>query len=549
MKWGITTIALLFLLTSMGYGQNLDTRTQNQIKAKFSLAKELSDQGSYKEALEKVKEMESLLNGARLPSLLNFKVKTLIVLGKYKEAKDVLYILEGLELSEEIINNIGSYSVKIEKGLERENEIKISKLIEGIKYKTIYFEYAVTQNSPKKIIRLDSKDRITNYTPSAATYINARGLIPIKQYDGLGPFSKEGLAAVYRHTSYYRNKCGYIDETGKEIVPLDNYTSCDDFNSGYANIKTSNPDEEATTLYTFRGFLNSKGEVAMNLGSWEGESVGDGLFRFSYSYSGLLGYCDINKNIIVPPGTYDYFYDFSEGLAWVGRKGGSYSVIDKTGKTVFGSIYLKRVIQEFKYGLTIIETQDGMNAVLDSNGKYVLLLDKDYSLTILSKGFIRVRKKGNNAQNDVGIFKQDGQQLFEIKYKWVWFTPDNHFITTSHQGAKNIYNINGALVSKLEYSDVKTSSQERRAVKFGSKYGYIDMDGNKKIDYIYEEAQYFKEGLASVKKDGKYGVIDLNGNQVIPFIYDNISYFFDGMAFAELDGKKIIIDTKGNEIK
>ena len=58
-----------------------------------------------------------------MASLLDLKVKTLISLGRYQVAKDALFILEGLELSQEIIKNLGEYSEKIENGIEREKII------------------------------------------------------------------------------------------------------------------------------------------------------------------------------------------------------------------------------------------------------------------------------------------------------------------------------------------------------------------------------------------------------------------------------------------
>lgn len=56
-------------------------------------------------------------------------------------------------------------------------------------------------------------------------------------------------------------------------------------------------------------------------------------------------------------------------------------------------------------------------------------------------------------------------------------------------------------------------------------YGYMNTDGNLEINYQYDFADDFSEGLAVVEKDGKYGFIDKEGNVVIDFKYTSASFF------------------------
>ena len=124
----LTQLLFALIITANVFGQTLDTRTQNQVKAKFLFANELFEQKKYNDVFEKVEEIEAILNGVQLASLLDLKVKTLISLGRYQEAKDALFILEGLELSEDIIKNLGEYSEKIENGVEKEKLLLAQKL-------------------------------------------------------------------------------------------------------------------------------------------------------------------------------------------------------------------------------------------------------------------------------------------------------------------------------------------------------------------------------------------------------------------------------------
>lgn len=51
--------------------------------------------------------------------------------------------------------------------------------------------------------------------------------------------------------------------------------------------------------------------------------------------------------------------------------------------------------------------------------------------------------------------------------------------------------------------------------KKDGKYGYLDKDGNVKIDYVYDDATEQNDyGYVAVKKDGKWGSIDSKGNIV-----------------------------------
>lgn len=68
------------------------------------------------------------------------------------------------------------------------------------------------------------------------------------------------------------------------------------------------------------------------------------------------------------------------------------------------------------------------------------------------------------------------------------------------------------------------------AVRRGSLWGYIDSAGTLVIDYAWEAAGPFSEGLAAVKKDGKWGYIDKTGREVISCRYASAGAFRDGAA-------------------
>ncbi|EOH7827047.1 TPA: WG repeat-containing protein, partial [Campylobacter coli] len=55
-------------------------------------------------------------------------------------------------------------------------------------------------------------------------------------------------------------------------------------------------------------------------------------------------------------------------------------------------------------------------------------------------------------------------------------------------------------------------------------WGFIDKNGEFAIKPNFDDAWYFREGLAKVGLNGKYGLIDKSGKIVIEPIFDDIDY-------------------------
>lgn len=84
--------------------------------------------------------------------------------------------------------------------------------------------------------------------------------------------------------------------------------------------------------------------------------------------------------------------------------------------------------------------------------------------------------------------------------------------------------------------DIKGSGEELFPVSKNGLYGYINRNGEVKIDFKYVGAEEFSEGLALVHKsgamDGEYGFINADGEEVIPCIYSDACSFSDGVALV-----------------
>lgn len=73
-------------------------------------------------------------------------------------------------------------------------------------------------------------------------------------------------------------------------------------------------------------------------------------------------------------------------------------------------------------------------------------------------------------------------------------------------------------------------------IKRGKKFGYHNKNGTKAINYIYDFAGKFEDGLARVKKKNKWGFIDKKNNAIIPLVYDTVSKFYEERAAVKKNG-------------
>jgi len=81
-----------------------------------------------------------------------------------------------------------------------------------------------------------------------------------------------------------------------------------------------------------------------------------------------------------------------------------------------------------------------------------------------------------------------------------------------------------------------------------SKVGYINENGEIKIQPKFINGNDFSDELASVRLNGRYGFIDKTGNFVIQPKYDYATSFTKGIACVYLNEKPFFIDKNGNII-
>ena len=195
---------------------------------------------------------------------------------------------------------------------------------------------------------------------------------------------------------------GYADWGGNIAIPIGAYdTMGEPFSDGLCLFRAVNPETGATEY----GFINNSGEIAI-----APRDYGDG---FVYGFSGGLsrfsagakyGYMDKSGEITIPA-SYDYAFDFNDGLALVANgndTGGVTYAIDSTGKVVFelpGLLPLGAFSEG--YALCADETATLQN---DLAGRYIVIDTKGETVSTIESDFIWLSPTSTSLEMHSGLF-------------------------------------------------------------------------------------------------------------------------------------------------
>ena len=162
--------------------------------------------------------------------------------------------------------------------------------------------------------------------------------------------------------------------------------------------------------------------------------------------------------------------------------------------------------------------------------------------------FLQVKIFGFEIFKLVITFSLIGLILIPLVNQW---NKDVIIIAEVTPGGTIFTNESGGEVLRTSFVDGKNPSKALAAVKDkDGKWGYIDLEANQKIDFVYDEAwPHSSEGLAYVKQGEKCGFIDVDGQVKIPLIYLDAASFSEGLAMVKKGEKYYaFIDKNGREI-
>ena len=409
-------------------------------------------------------------------------------------------------------------------------------------------------------------------------------------YDDISAVSyKEGMLLVKQGEKY-----GVINMNGIQVIDneydniaVDNYYNVNSKyeKTGFIVCKR----EDSGYRY---GYINYKGDKVLDNEYTEIERVtemedDDNIYLVAYK-DGQAGLLKNKKEIL----NYEYeniTYNSYNDI-FVVQRNGKQGVVDREGKVKIEPKYT-----EMSFGgiyLNVIE--DGTNKVIDLNGNEVTdgyiyrmpTTDGNYSIVygedeiykiidnngnvVVDKSYTYIEELGNNyyivaSYNNNGIIDLSGKSLVDLRYSSI-FKLDNTNLLQANISSTNtvsVINNNMQVVATMENAGIEVEDNYVRlysetdnryfdfsgneltaqelfpnnnlyAKKINDKWGFVDKDGNVKVQNEYDMVTDLNEyGFAGIKKDGKWGVINSNGEIVQEPIYeiDSISPTFIGIYY------------------
>lgn len=180
------------------------------------------------------------------------------------------------------------------------------------------------------------------------------------------------------------------------------------------------------------------------------------------------------------------------------------------------------------FSVTTVFAEETEYEVVNDLGDFKIIGEK-YPIAVPHGGPVYMYK-------NYGVIDKDGNVIVEQKYDGILPHTEGRaaFAIDGKIGffdenwkicIENKYHCNSLPLSDVEFSEGLAAVAKKDAARY-MVWGYIDRDGNEVIDFIYDNAKSFKNGVAEVElyeyvynynEKIKYGKIDKAGNIVEPF--------------------------------
>lgn len=281
----------------------------------------------------------------------------------------------------------------------------------------------------------------------------------------------------------------------------------------------------------------------------------DGIAR--YSENGRYGFVNKERQVVVAAEYDDADVRFYEKMAWV-KKAGKYGFVNlESGSLTIPALY--DAVDRFEEGFAQVRRGTESGKVNPEGVAYGidkpmrdLLKDRYFKSRFAKIGSLKptdktgdlMLAKAKTKENQWGFLNEAGEWVVQPEYDEVAdFTEGVAWV--KKEAKEGFVNAEGELVVPLVYDELLPDNFENgpvRALK-GKLYGFVDVKGNRLVAPLYEDAGFFREGLAYVKKNNRYGFVDVTGKLVISLRYDEIQIYDHHYGFN--DGKaKMRIGTR-----
>lgn len=354
-------------------------------------------------------------------------------------------------------------------------------------------------------------------------FMDAEGLpyIPPK-YTYASNFSN-GLAVVTES-----EKFGYVNKNGDLIIEY-RFDDAQDFMHGRAII------EEDRKV----GLIDPTGKYILDPIYEDVGSFSEGVFYVQtskgYQYFNLEG--DPVFDII-----FDEAFSYENGRAFV-SKDGENGFIGKDGNFLISSF--KGKIRHFTDSLYILELRDSMTFIYPNdslvNGKYFDQIGN------LKENRAIVLKEGKYGYVDEKANIVIPMELFEFSNLFQFAQFENGHAKKLKGNRYALIDSMGKQILPAIFTGIGDYAELIPVTK-GDQWGYTNRDARLIINYQFDYAYAFQNGIAFVEKQGKMGAINMKGEVVIPIRYDDLNRVGNDLFIFKLGGNMGLLNKKGEQV-
>lgn len=368
------------------------------------------------------------------------------------------------------------------------------------------------------------------------------------KYDFSPRVTEDGFVYVVENKKY-----GVLDSKGTVLI-TPKYDAISDFKEGLAKVRIN--DHSSGSLIFREAFIDKTDKVIVQ-GSPEMKLEGD----FSDGRAVIIGKDGIGfidrtgKSVIAPKYKSNIFSNygniFTQGVARVVRKDGTYTLINIAGKELTSKPYEDisgntAFIQFKEWEGIFIYKLNKLYGFLDKSGKELTQAIYD-SANPFSDGMGRFSKN-----KKYGFIDRSGREIIPASYDNARDFV-NGMAAVQVAGKWGYIDKSGKLLIPAQFESASDFSEDVAAVRINNRYLYINKKGQYVIDPgAIDYAGPFSEGLAPVRKNGLYGFIDKDGILKIQHKYFNIGFnaFKNGLMNIEASPNVwLTIDRNGKEFK
>jgi hypothetical protein len=332
------------------------------------------------------------------------------------------------------------------------------------------------------------------------------------------------------------DKTGFIDKTGKLIIPPIYKFDAVEFSNGLVRLRKDNqykifnkngesiiPDE-----YKFKelrsGLVvvvkNNKYHILDKSGDIISPDYYDSIEFLSDSIlkvkiANTYGLLNESMNTIVPV-EYDDIRTYKDDLVAVSQ-GKKWGFINKKGKVVIPIEYQVVIVRDFFEGLTFVFKND-KPLIIDATGKVVHTIgEKYYFQEVLSKNLISVTSKDSTGNYKYGVINLQGIEVIPCKYDFINLYLTDGLISVNKNGKWGIVEIGGNIKAPFEYDGIGLLSKNLIYLQKNGKREFMNQTGK-----IFIQVDKYKNVTNIPNYEGLLFISDQNENKITDFSEKNV---------------------------